>query len=226
MRHLLCVLLLSGLACLGAESSDALAEFSQAMSGQDATAKKAALQRLGDKSVAPDDVVLPLLIQALGDRQVSDVALSVLQARTGLQPPSNKRLGGPGYPGYPKDDSQASWSGWLSERNKALEQERLLKELKEKEKKPSPPPSGNEASPAEGEVPVVEARPEAPTVDPDLGTLDRVIFKTGAALRCYVLNKRLDADGNLVSIRIVHPEGGGEEVLQAELISRIEEDVK
>lgn len=202
--------------------SAAVAAFAAAMGGQDATAKKEALQALISADAGSDDVILPLLVQALADRQVGDLAVAALRARTGLQAPSNKRVGGPGYPGYPKDDSASSWSGWLNERSKAKEQEKLLKALKDKDKKPED--TGEQPTSEEPAVPVAPQRP--PVVDADLGSIDRVILKTGGALLCYVLSKRTDTDGNLISIRIAHPDGGGEEVLQADLIARLEEDVK
>jgi hypothetical protein len=229
MRRLLipALLTLLSVGAWAAENS-AISDFKTAMQGQDATAKKTAVKALANPSAGSDADVLPLLVQALSDRQVSDQALEALRARTGLQPPTNKRLGGPGYPGYPKDDSSGSWSAWLDERKKAKEQEELLKALKDKET--GDKGKGKDGK-APGDAPITDdpsgvAKPAPTVVDTDLGTLDRVILKTGGALLCYVLNKRLDADGNLISVRIAHPDGGGEEVLQAEFISRIEEDVK
>ena len=204
------------------QPSGAVAAFAAAMGGQDATAKKEALQALISADAGSDEVILSLLVQALGDRQLGDQAIAALRARTGLQAPANKRVGGPGYPGYPKDDSASSWSGWLSERNKVKEQEKLLKALKDKDKKPEV--TGGQPTRDEPATPTTKTRP--PVVDADLGSIDRVILKTGGALLCYVLSKRTDADGNLISIRIAHPDGGGEEVLQADLIARLEEDVK
>jgi hypothetical protein len=220
---LLALLTLIPLAAWSAEEpSSAIAAFNAAMGGQDAVAKKKAVQGLVAKDAGSDDVVLPLLIQALGDRQVGDQALTALRSRTGLQAPTNKRVGGPGYPGYPADDSAGSWSAWLAARTKALEQEKLLKAMKDNDKPKEQPKKGDE-QPA-GETIVVKPKPTQS--DPDLGSMDRVILKTGGALLCYVLSKRTDADGNLISVRIAHPDGGGEEVLQADLIARLEEDVK
>lgn len=221
--QLLALLFLISAGSWAAERPSAAVEsFAAAMGGQDATVKKEALQALISPDAGSDDVILPLLVQALADRQVGDLAITALRARTGLQAPSNKRLGGPGYPGYPKDDSPSSWSGWLSERNKAKEQEKLLKALKDKDKKPED--TGDRPTTDEPPGPIVPSR--TPVVDADLGSIDRVILKTGGALLCYVLSKRTDVDGNLISIRIAHPDGGGEEVLQADLIARLEEDVK
>ena len=55
---------------------------------------------------------------------------------------------------------------------------------------------------------------------------DRITFKTGGSLLCYVLGKRLDVDGGMVSVRIMHTDQGGEETLAADLIARIEEEIK
>jgi len=199
--------------------SPTIAAFTTAMGGQDMQAKKKAMQAL----VGEDDVILPILVSALGDRQVGEFALESLRARTGLTPPTNKRVGGPGYPGYPKDDSASSWSGWLAERTKAVEQEKLLEELKNKDDKKPEAKTGQTTSTEET---ATTSTPKTTVPDADLGTIDRVILKTGGALRCYILSKRTDADGNIISIRIAHPDGGGEEVLQADLIARLEEDVK
>ena len=224
MRTFILAILLAATGLGWAADSSSVAAFNTAMGGQDFQAKKQAMQALaGD-----DSVVLPLLVQALNDRQVGEFALQVLRSRTGLAAPTNKRVGGPGYPGYPQDDSSSSWSGWLSDRTKAVEQEKLLKELKEKADKK---PDETTAKPVDPNAPVddpanPDKQPKAPVIDTDLGTIDRVILKSGGALMCYVLSKRTDADGNLISIRVAHPDGGGEEVLQADLIARLEEDVK
>ncbi len=53
-----------------------------------------------------------------------------------------------------------------------------------------------------------------------------MVFKNGSNLICYILTRRTDADGNLISLRIVHPDGSGEETLDAAMVSRIEEDVR
>jgi hypothetical protein len=42
----------------------------------------------------------------------------------------------------------------------------------------------------------------------------------------YIVNKRTDQDGNLISVRVVHRDQGGEETLSADLIARIDEDVE
>ena len=128
MRHLILFTLLT-LAVTGGQAADkpspTIAAFNEAMAGDDSTVKKQALRAL----TGSDDVILPLLIQALGDSQIGDLALTALRSRTGLTPPANKRVGGPGYPGYPADDSAGSWSGWLSERTKDLEQKKKDSEI-------------------------------------------------------------------------------------------------
>jgi len=224
MRTLILTILLAATGLGWAADAPSVAAFHTAMGGQDFQAKKQAMQALaGD-----DSIILPLLVQALNDRQVGEFALQALRSRTGLAAPTNKRVGGPGYPGYPQDDSSSSWSGWLADRTKAVEQEKLLKELKDKaNKKPDKTTAKPEDPNATPDVPAnPDKQPKVAAIDTDLGTIDRVILRSGGALMCYVLSKRTDADGNLISIRVAHPDGGGEEVLQADLVARLEEDVK
>ncbi len=83
-----------------------------------------------------------------------------------------------------------------------------------------------DAAPADGTDVVVKPKREPGPPPEDLGKLDRIIFKNGSNLLCYILTRRTDADGNLLSVRIVHPDGSGEETLAAAMIARIEEDVK
>lgn len=218
MLRLLTIALLT-LATTGmwaADAAEAIKALQTAMGKQDATAKKKALAVLGDKSVGKDDDVLPLLVSAVGDRQAAEFAVAALRRRTGLVPSPNRGAGG--YPAYPPEDTAAAWGTWLSERTKA---KAIEDALKKKDEKPAAEPEA---------APVAEAAPAAPkaapVVDPDLGAIDRVIFTSGGALRCYVLSKRSDSDGHLISVRIAHVDGGGEEVLQADLIARLEEDIE
>ncbi len=65
-----------------------------------------------------------------------------------------------------------------------------------------------------------------PTQSSKYGQLDRLFFTDGSILRCYVLTKRTDLEGNLTSVRIIHRDGGGEEIIDAAVVARIEEDIE
>ncbi len=215
---------------LSAAENAAVAAYKKAMASEDYPAKKAAIGGLAGKAAGEDDEIIPLLINALGDRQAGKIAIEALRARTGLTPTAGK-TGGTGYPDYPANDSAGAWSAWLTARKAARAQEEKLKKLtkdaEDKEKKDKEKDKG-----ADGETPVDEAGTTAaasepdPTPPSDLGRIDRVTFRTGGSLRCYIMSKHTDPDGNLVSIRDVHPDGGGEETLAADLVARVEEDVE
>jgi hypothetical protein len=240
-------------------ASDAIEDFKKAMTTDDSTAKRAAVQALA--SGGKDDEVLPLLVQAVGDRQAGEAAIAALRARTGLRPASKR--GQSHYPNYPSGDTPGDWSTWLGERTrekdqeaKVKEAEKLAKEAKKtadkakkdaegktedgktadgktedgktqdgEGKEPADKKDGDKKDGAEGEAEAPKKRVNLPPPE-DLGKLDRIIFKNGSSLICYILTRRTDADGNLVTVRIIHPDGAGEEILQADLIARIEEDVK
>ncbi len=233
-------------AALHAADDAAAAQYRAAFQGSDLTAKKEALQALTASS-ASDDVVLPLLVQAVGDRQAQDAAISALRARTKLAPSSHRGTGG--YPGYPTGDAPEAWQAWITARTTARQQDEKLKEALKlaedaklaAEKKPGK--DGKPAAPGDPADPATtgtDADPAAPVdgadsnaqqkpakIDrPDLGRLDRVVFKSGGFLLCYIISKRTDADGALISVRVMHPDEGGEETLTAELVARIEEDIQ
>ena len=240
-------------ASLLAAADPALAAFDRAMAGQDQAEKKSAIAALANRSVGTDDVVLPLLVRAVADRQAHDAAVAALRARTGLQPAPTRGAGG--YPAYPADDTAAAWNGWLAARTAARAAEEKLKETAKaaeeakqtaaeaeaKAEAKGDEPAGEASAAAAGDEAAVAApgegdasatavtadKPKAePGRDPEFGGLDRITFKTGGSLLCYVLGKRLDVDGGLVSVRLMHTDQGGEETLAAELIARIEEDIK
>ena len=58
------------------------------------------------------------------------------------------------------------------------------------------------------------------------GKLDRLFFTDGSILRCYIMTKRTDLKGQLTSVRIIHKDGGGEEIIDASVVARIEEDIE
>jgi len=232
--RLLVLIPLLGLTLLSA-AEDPIADFERAMAGQDQVAKKAAIARSANSSVGTDDVVLPLLARATDDRQAYDAAVSALRARTGLQPAPGRGAGG--YPAYPPDDSGASWGTWIAARSAARDTEEQVKSnakaIEDAKKKaaaagddaPATAVPGAEPGQETGAKPIAKAPTEA-VADPEFGGLDRITFRTGGSLLCYVLGKRLDTDGVLVSVRVMHTDQGGEETLAADLIARIEEDIR
>lgn len=206
------------------EESAAIATFKQAMAGDDFGAKRDAINALVSKDAGDDDTILPLLVATVGDRQGREPAIAALRARTGLSPGAPGNTGYPGYPGYPRSDAQNDWQAWLDARAKDMETRKQIKKLeKEVEKKEGKPDAApTEEKPAE-EAPVAPP-PRIPT--DDLGKADRIVYKSGRSLIAFVRSKRLDGDGNLISVRVVHKDGAGEEVINAEVIARIEEDVE
>lgn len=238
-------LALSAPVAFAAEGDEAKAKFDEAFAKGEASDKKDALRIAQALGKDQDDLAFELLIKGVNDRQVHDEAVMALRARTGLQPTLLNR--GSGYPGYPASDDASEWNNWLSQRKKdketqkkIAEGEKKLKELEEAEKnkpgdgktgQPGDKPADGTVKPADpataGTEPGTE-KPAQPAYEPpsDLGRLDRIVFKTGGSLVCYILSKRMNADGVLQSIRIVHQNDGGEETLAAELIARIDEDVR
>ena len=213
MRTWLASLMLSS-AVFAADT--AVANFQTAMTGNDAGAKKSAARALGSKDAGKDAEVLPLLIGAITDRQAGEAATSALQARTGKTP-----VGGLYKNGQDPAVTQAAWQGWFEDWKKSQQ----LKKLEKKDE----PQVETAAKPTAAETPrpgsVSEDRvPTSPAAD--LGKLDRINFKSGGSLLCFIQSKRTDADGNLLSVRAVHPDGSGEETIAADLISRIEEDIR
>lgn len=215
MRNVLAALLLSA-AAFAADGP--MAAFQAAMAGDDAAAKKQAIQALGAKDAGKDEEVYPALVAAIVDRQAGESAVSALQSRSGKTPKD-----GIFRASVDPARVQRAWQTWLED----WRQDQKLKKL---EKKDDEKKSGIPAAPiatdtsAQTTPPEEKAKPPAPPED--LGKLDRVIFKAGGSLLCYVQAKRTDVDGNLLSVRVVHPDGSGEETIAADLLSRIEEDVK
>jgi hypothetical protein len=232
-----------------ADDGGVKAKFDQAFSNGQSSDKKEALRAAQGLGKDHDDLAFELLIRGVNDRQVHDEAVLALRARTGLQPTLLNR--GNGYPGYPASDDASEWNNWLGARKKdketqkkIAEQETKLKEIEEAKKKaaasgkddpaaapgdktgkPAGDTATSQAEPKEGDKPDKPAKPEyqAPS---DLGKLDRIVFKTGGSLVCYILSKRVNADGVLQSVRIVHQNNGGEEILAADLIARVDEDIR
>jgi hypothetical protein len=208
-----------------AEESAAVAAFHKAMAGDDFTVKRAAIEALVSKDAGDDDTILPLLIAIVDDRQGSEPAIKALRARTGLAPAEGGSYRqSSAYPGYPASDSRASWDAWLAARTKDIETKKTLAEIEKKIDKVAEQTKPGEAKPEEATAEVIAPPPRIPT--DDLGKPDRLVYKSGRTLIAFVRSKRLDGDGNLVSVRVVHLDGAGEEVIDAAGISRIEEDVE
>ncbi len=189
--------------------------FNQAMSGEDAGAKKSAIRALASKSVGKDAEVFPLLVAAISDRQAGETAVASLSSRAGKTP-----VGGSFRTGIDPLKIQAKWQTWLEEWKKA----ESIKKLEKKDEKKAPAPEVAVADPNTAKP--ASDKTQAPAPAEDLGKLDRVIFKAGGSLVCYVMSKRVDAEGTLISVRVVHPDGAGEETIDANLVSRIEEDIR
>ena len=227
-----------------ADADEVKTRFNEAFTKGEASDKKDAVRQAQSLGKDQDDLAFELLVKGVNDRQVHDEAVMALRARTGLQPTLLNR--GSGYPGYPASDDASEWNNWLAARKKdketqakIAEGEKKLKEMEEAEKnkgdpKNAKPPAGNgdpakdPADPTTASTDPGSDKPAQPAYEPpsDLGRLDRIVFKTGGSLVCYILSKRMNADGVLQSVRIVHQNDGGEETLAAELIARIDEDVR
>jgi hypothetical protein len=214
-------------------AADPAAQFRKAMASDDSVAKKDAIGALG---ALPEDDALALLVGAVDDRQAHDAVVAALRARTSLAPTARNRSAG--YPGYPTADTGSAWGQWLAARTKEKTAEKKtsdldkkvkdLEEAKKKKDKDGKAADGAAPDGATAETPGDTGKKGALAVEApaDLGRPDRILFKNGGSLVCYILSKRTDADGVLQSVRIVHLGDGGEEILSADLISRIEEDIR
>jgi hypothetical protein len=223
------VVALAGIPALRADDAGdaAIAAFKTAMAGQDSDAKRQAIRALASKSVGSDDDVLPLLVSAVSDRQGGETAIQALRDRTGLTPPPY--VGQSHYPAYPSSDDPGDWQAWLNERKKDKDTQAKIKELEKDEKDKDKKKSATEASSGDSDAPTASSHANSlppPPPPTDLGPISRVVFKNGSTLLCYILTRRTDADGNLISIRVAHPDGAGEETLTADMIARIEDDAR
>ena len=230
-----------------APPSQAVQDFQAAMSGNDSDAKRDAIKALVSSSAGDDDTVLPLLVQAVSDRQGHDAAVTALRDRTGLVP--SPYAGQSRYPGYASGDNPADWNAWLADRTQDMQNRAKIaaaeKAAKDAEKTANKALKTADAAhakatdaakaagaPADATATTADAPGTATTtadaaddkklVPDDLGSLNRVVFKNGSSLACYILTRRTDADGNLLTLRVVHPDGSGEETLDASLIARVE----
>lgn len=237
------MLLACPMTAIAADAQEVKSKFEQAFTKGEASHKKEALRAVQGLGKDQDDLAYELLVKAVNDRQVHDEAVFALRARTGLQPTLLNR--GTGYPGYPASDDASEWNNWLAARKKdketqkkIAEQEQKLKEIAEAEKQKAAGKDGEKGDQPAGDQVAGDKpagadgeksdQPAKPAYEPpsDLGRLDRIVFKSGGSLVCYILSKRVNADGVLQSVRVVHPNNGGEETLAADLIARIDEDIR
>jgi hypothetical protein len=229
-RLVLCLVAVAALSAADAPKkkpvdAKAVAAYNTAFSGDDAAAKKAAAAALGSPSAGDDSDILPLLMAKVEDRQGSDAVMHALRARTGL-PAAPVGEGSADRPKRPKD-WQAWYGTWQKEQTvkadlaKAeAERAKLTSEVKELAGDKAPDAAADPDA-TDGAAAVVAASSK-PLPD-DLGKPVRILFVNGGSMRAYIQSRRLDADGNLISLRIVHAEGG-EETLAAHLIARIDEE--
>jgi hypothetical protein len=132
MRPACLLLLIFCLPLAAMAEEDPTAGYRAALDGDDADAKRATVLALV-KSPLPDGIVLPLLVQAVGDRQVHIDAIMALRERTGLVP--SPFLGQSSYPNYPPSDYAESWQYWLrdweSDHLRRAEIDEALREARE-----------------------------------------------------------------------------------------------
>lgn len=223
------LLVLGAVGYAAEDATKAIQTLQAALAGDDAQAKKAALKTLTNKNLGQDDVVVPLLVGAISDRQAGEAAIAAAVSRVGKAPPKD----GIPRPGWPQDKVQAAWAAWLAEfqaKQKIKELEKKIAEAEKKKKTETPAGDGKPETKTDAKT---EGKPGEKTADPvpvippqDLGKADRIIFKNGGSLVCFIQSRRVDGEGKLLSLRVVHLDGGGEETLAADLVSRVEEDIK
>jgi hypothetical protein len=229
MTHRAPALFLALALCAGAAAADApkktpvnakaVEAFNKAFAGDDASAKKAAVAALAAKSSGDDADIVPILMGKVDDRQAAEAVMSALRTRTGLQ------AGGPGDGSADRPKRPADWQAWYGKWQEQQKTKQALakveKEIKKVESEIAKP-DGNPATPATA----AEARAEKRQAPDDLGKPVRIYFRQGGTKMYYLISRRVDADGTLVSVRVAHTDGGGEETLAADLIARIQEDAQ
>ncbi|MFW5845084.1 MAG: hypothetical protein ACOCXJ_02550 [Planctomycetota bacterium] len=234
------LLFMTAVLASAADQDAVLERYRRVMAGSDYQAKREAVTSLA--ALPDDDRAYPALIQALGDRQAKEAAIRALRQRSGLQP-ARSRGGNTGYPGYPAADTPSAWSTWNQARRQeqqtqaAVEEARSLALAAQAEAKETgaEDPAGDaddqaeaDAGPSGDDEAQEDGRPPPRSSVPAerLGPPDRIFFKDGSILIGHVTVQRRDLTGQLTSVHVVHTGGGGEEDIDAELISRIEEDIR
>lgn len=226
MNYRLIALLLACFVC-GLSASEAkktpvdakaVAAFNQAFANQDAGAKKAAVAALAGKAAGDDSDIIPLLMAKIDDRQASELVMNALRARTGLPVPS------PGDGSATKPKRPSEWQAWYAKWQETEKtKDALAKASKERQELKDAIDKKPTTEAAEKE-PVVKTEAAPAPIPDDLGKPVRISFVAGGSMRAYVQSRRLDSEGKLTALRIVHLDGGGEETIAAELISRIDEE--
>jgi hypothetical protein len=226
------LLLALSLSC-GACAADPLSDLSTALGGDDFEAKRAAIQAVTGLPKDQDEKVLDALVRALGDRQAKAIAADALRSRAGVAKPKPGFPGG-GYPNHPSQDTPAEWGKWVAmwkkdqtESKRIKDLEKKAKEAEEKEAQKKKEAEDAAKKPADGTAAATDANAiKTAQVEAIQGVRCRVHFRNGGSQVYALIAKRTDADGNLLSVRVAHLDGGGTEVLSADIIVRIEEDVK
>lgn len=212
--------ILVGLTYLGAADASTATAFTASLQGDDAAAKRAAMVQATGGS---DADAIPLLILGVADRQTHDQAIQALRARTGLKPIRYNR--GSGYPGYPTSDDPAAWQAWFTQWSKNQKRQQdidgALAKLQQ-QTSIAAPVAMSDMPPA---VEPVNAPPAQQIPTDNLGRLDRIVYRSGRTLLAFQRSVRLDGDGHLMSIRVVHRDGSGEETIDGRLIARVDQDV-
>ena len=194
--------LLLAVAC---HADDAGAQFSAAFAGNEFQAKRDAIAAL-TSSGQPKLDIMRTLIGVLGDRQGGALALTTLRSLAGVS------------------NDPPDWGKWLEDQ---VLKEQVAADLKKRKEDDEKAKQAKNAAPTEDEKPAEKAPEAAPIPLPDdLGKPDRIYLKSGGSFVGYIRTKRVDADGKLVSLRVVHLEGAGEETIAASLIARVVEDVE
>lgn len=229
MIHRVHALLLALTLCAGATAADApkkapvnakaVEAFNKAFAGDDSSAKKAAAAALAAKSSGDDADIIPILIAKVDDRQGSEAVMSALRSRTGLQ------AGGPGDGSADRPKRPGDWQAWYGKWQEQQKTKQALakveKEIKKVESEAAKPDKSAAAPASAGET-----KAEKRQAPDDLGKPVRIYFRQGGTKMYYLISRRVDADGALVSVRVAHTDGGGEETLAADLIARIQEDAQ
>lgn len=235
MTHRAHALLLALALCAGAAAADAPAKetkkktpidakaveaFNKAFAGDDASAKKAAVAALASKSSGDDADIVPILMGKVDDRQAAEAVMSALRARTGLQ------AGGPGDGSADRPKRPGDWQAWYGKWQEQQKTKQALAKVEKEIKKVEAEVAKPERNSASTSASAGETKAEKRQAPDDLGKPVRIYFRQGGTKMYYLISRRVDADGTLVSVRVAHTDGGGEETLAADLIARIQEDAQ
>lgn len=207
----------------------AIAEFNDALSGSDLGAKRAALSAVTALGKDYEVQVLEALQRGAQDRQLQRHALQAFISRTGARGLSS---------GARMDANLRAMSTYIAEAKRTAEIESQVSELAAENERLTEQVEGGGTTEAGTSAPAATDPENTVAVgrvthggssaraEEQAGQLDRILFNDGGMLLAYIVSKRVDLDGNLTSIRIMHRDGAGEETLDAHLISRIEEDIR